>query len=415
MAETTRWKVYGFLVTMVLLAGGAYLIVPRFTGSAEADNGEQGETAGEGEKAVPVQVRPAVRGDIAFVVSATSNLRAPRQVEVGPRISGVVIEVAVEEGDYVPKGGLLFRLDSSDARIRLETAREQLAQAELQLERTRILQDKADVQLGNTREEYERYRRLYEENLVSEREVAQVRYRLDELEHDLKAAASESRQLEHRVEELKGEIEAAELEISRTNVRAPFAGYVTERLVDAGQSVSALAPAIRLAELVPLEAEVYLAEKDAARVTPGQPATIISGVDASVQARGRVQRVSPVVDEASGTVKVTVLVDSDVEPHGLFKPGAFVRVEIETDQHHDTVLVPKRALREEDGSSFVFVVRSDTARKVPVSTGYTAKDQVELLSGVAPGDQVVVAGQGALKDGSKVRVVESRPNPESVE
>jgi membrane fusion protein (multidrug efflux system) len=114
-----------------------------------------------------------------------------------------------------------------------------------------------------------------------------------------------------------------------------------------------------------------------------------------------VERLSPIVDQASGTVKVTVA----VEPKAGFRPGSFVRVEIRTDTKSDAIVIPKRALIEEDGQNYVFIARNDTARRAKVELGYQREGLVEIRAGVDPGQSVVVAGQGALKEGGKIKVL----------
>ncbi|MEJ2079744.1 MAG: efflux RND transporter periplasmic adaptor subunit, partial [Acidobacteriota bacterium] len=159
-----------------------------------------------------------------------------------------------------------------------------------------------------------------------------------------------------------------------------------------------------LADFSPLQADVFLSEKDASLIKAGQPSTVFSGVETDAGLHGKVARISPVVDQSTGTVKVTVeLVHGD----SLFKPGAFVRVEIQTDTREGSVLIPKRAIVEEDGESFVFVAHENEVTRVRVQLGYQNGGSIEILNGVAAGDSVVVAGQGGLKEGSKIRLVEA--------
>jgi membrane fusion protein (multidrug efflux system) len=104
-----------------------------------------------------------------------------------------------------------------------------------------------------------------------------------------------------------------------------------------------------------------------------------------------------------GTVKVTVELEPGV---GEFRPGAFVRVDIETDTRQNTVLIPKRAIVEEDGESFIFTAEGDTAHRRKVGLGYQNENEVEVREGLTAGEAIVVAGQGNLKEGSKIRAVE---------
>ena len=129
--------------------------------------------------------------------------------------------------------------------------------------------------------------------------------------------------------------------------------------------------------------------------------TVRLGSDDTATVPGRVERISPIVDQASGTVKVTVA----IEPKPGFRPGAFVRVDIRTDTKSDAIVIPKRALIEEDGQNYVYVAQNDTAKRMKVELGYQREGMVEIRNGVSPGQSVVVAGQGALKEGGKIKVL----------
>ncbi|UCF36952.1 MAG: efflux RND transporter periplasmic adaptor subunit [Acidobacteriota bacterium] len=402
---SVRKKTYGFLALVVVFALTGYLALPYLSsgGAVSSADTEKEEAKKKEESSIPVEIAIARKGAISSSVGSTANLRPVRDVIVAAQTEGRVEEVMVEEGDWVAKGQLLARLDDSQYQIRLQTAKQKLAQAKLQLEKARILQDKSDVQVVNTREELDRYQSLYSERLVSEREVAQIRYRMDELLHDLRVSGSESRELSHRVEELEAEIEQAELEIDRTRIEAPFAGFITDRTVERGQTIRNMDGLFKLGDFSPLIADVFLSEREASEIAPGQLATLSSGV-AEESIVGQVARISPVVDQSTGTVKVTVEV---TQPGRLFKPGAFVRVEIQTDTRQDSVLVPKRAVVEEDGEKYLFVTNETSAHKIKVNLGYENGSDIEVLEGVAPGDAVVVAGQGALKEGTSIKLVES--------
>jgi len=239
---------------------------------------------------------------------------------------------------------------------------------------------------------------------VREKEVALYQYKLDELQHDEKGSSEETRELTHRVAELEAEIAQANLEISRTRIKAPFSGYLTLRTVNVGQRVRAMDPLFNLGSFSPLYADVFLSERESHQVRRGQLTMIRLGMEGTDVAAGFVLRTSPVVDQATGTVKVTIEVKS---ARASFRPGAFVRVDIKTDTHVQAVLIPKRAVIEEDGQNFVYTAHGDTARRARVNLGFQYEGQVEIQQGLAPGQKIVVAGQGALKEGSKIKVIKS--------
>ena len=397
-----RVKVYGSLLLAIGLSGGGYFFKQLFAGSGPTNSQAEKDSDKENE-ASPVEVTPAKRDSISSFLSSTTNLRALRLVDVAARSDGVIQSVLVEEGDFVKKGQVLCRLDDTDVKIRLQLARQKLAQAELQGETAGHREAQAVAQIENSRRELERIEKAYREDLVSEQGYTQAKYQHEELEHEAQISASETRAAAHRVKELDGEMQQAEIELQRTRIRAPFSGRITERTVEVGRTIRNLDSLFKLGAFSPLQADVFLSEGEAHNVRSGLKAMVRLGVDEAVQVEGRVARVSPVVDQSSGTVKVTVELNPSSDG---FKPGAFVRVDIRTDTRSDAVLVPKRAVLDEDGEKYVFVAGTDTAKRTSVRIGFESDGWVEIREGVAAGEKVVVAGQGALKDGSKIRIVE---------
>jgi membrane fusion protein (multidrug efflux system) len=404
---SVRKKVYGSLAILALLGTGLYLYKTRptlFSSIAQAKSASaKPEDKEKGKDATPVELAMAARSPISAWVSSTANVRALRDVAVATQIEGIVSKVQAEEGDFASEGQTLATIDDTQFRIKLKLAEEKLAQARIQIEKARIRREKTVAQIGHTKIEFERYQKAQNEGLVSEKEAAAYKYKLDELMHDEKVAASEIVELQHRVEELQAEIAQCKLDISRAQIRAPYAGYVTQRMVNLGQRVRAMDALFNIGTFSPLYADVFLSERDTQAVKPGQTATIRLGSDDNLTIQGTVERISPIVDQSTGTVKVTIA----FRPTPGFRPGAFVRVAIRTDTRNDAILIPRRALIEEDGQSFVYVANADSARRKKVELGYQSEGMVEIRNGLAPGEKVVVAGQGALKEGGKIRVTHS--------
>ena len=400
---------YGLLAAVAMLVVGWHLVNAYYFGDDTARATSTHPTTNENpvsEEAIPVEIVEAKEGPISSHLTSTANLRALRDVVLVTQSDGVVKRVLAEEGDFVEKGQILCLLDNSELLIKLKLTEQKLAQARLQLEKAKIRGQKAKVQIENTKAELQRKEAAFAEKLVSEEEVATLRYRIDELEHDERVAASEVRESTHRVEELEAEIEQVKLEISRTRIMAPFSGYITQRTVQLGQTVRRgnLDSLFRLGAFSPLYADVHLSELDVHRVRPGQTSTVTLDSEGSGSVRGRVVRVSPVIDDSTGTIKVTV----ELTPSkNAFRPGSFVRVDIETDSRLDAVLIPKRAVLEEDGENFVFVAQGATAHRRKVELGYETDRKIEVRDGVSVGDRVVVAGQGNLKEGATIQEVKS--------
>ncbi len=392
---------YAFALAVVMLASAGYLAKPWLAGRADAAVGD--EAGSVAEDAVPVSVELAARGPISNSLSSTANLRARREVEIATQAAGLVTEVRAEEGDFVQTGHVLCSLDDRDLRIDLELAQQRLAQTRIQLEAASIRREQAEAKLRNRRAEVRRNEEALSQGLLAESEVAVQRHEIEDIEHDLRIVDSTVRENRFKQDELEAQIRKVRLQISQTSITAPFAGRITERKVELGQSLRVSDKVFKIAAFSPLYAEVYLAERDSREAQAGQLARIRLGPLDSEVALGRVERVSPVVDEQTGTVKVTVRFDP---PNRGFRPGAFVRVDIQTNTDSDAVLIPKQAVIEEDAQLYVVVIGEDgTARRIAVDLGYQNETDVQVRSGVREGETVVVAGQGRLKDGDRTRVV----------
>jgi RND family efflux transporter MFP subunit len=197
------------------------------------------------------------------------------------------------------------------------------------------------------------------------------------------------------------ELGQARYDLAETRVVAPFAGRVTARMIQLGETLTAGRECFRLEDFRPILARVYFPERDAANVRPGQPAWVeMDSRPGPLPAR--VTLVNPVVDKSNGTFKVTLELPN---PRGDLRPGAFARVKLKTGEFDDATLVPRRALMLEDGENYVFVARGDSVVRTRVQVGATEGDRAQVMAGLDPGQRIVTVGQGGLKTGSKIKVV----------
>lgn len=400
---TIRGKTYASLLAVVLLATVGYAAKGWLSNGDSNESGDAGREGRAGDNAVPVSTEIAVLGPISHLLGSTANLRARREVAVAAQAAGIVTAVKAEEGDFVKAGQVLCALDDRDLQIDLELAKQRLAQTKIQIEAAVIRAEQTRTRLRNKRSELERNEEALKQGLLAESEVAVQRHDIDDLEHEIRAVESTVRENRHRQDQLESEIRKVELQISQTEITAPFAGRITERTVELGQSIRSAEQLYKLGAFSPLYADVYLPEDDSRSARSGQKVALRLGSADGESAQGTVERVSPVVDEQTGTVKVTVRFNP---PNTAFRPGAFVRVEIETHTLDDAILIPKQSVIEEDGQTYVVLVEdNNTARRTAVELGYQDETAIQVTSGVDAGATVVIAGQGKLKDGDKTRVV----------
>jgi len=366
----------------VLLLGIASVVVLRSAAASPAEQADATapeatpEAAQEAKKPdgpppVPVSVEKATVGAVSSYITATANLVPENDVKVLAEAEGRVTELRVEEGDRVAKGQLLAALDRRDAEIAYE---------------------KAKLNEANARQAYERALQLTKEDLVTDQ--------------DFDRTETEFRLAEQGLAEAKWRLD-------KTEIRAPIAGRVTQRAITVGQHVAPGAELFQVTSFEPLIAKLYLPEQDVLGLREGREVSITLKADERVTFSGRIRQISPVVDPATGTVKVTV---EAVRPPAQVRPGGFVTVEIVRATHDGAVLVPRQAVIRESQTAHLFVVNDGKAERRDLVLGLSENGHDEVLSGVAAGESVVVAGQGNLKSGAAVQVVapESQPLPDVV-
>ena len=366
------------LLSLAVVLGGCDVvnnILGRSGGQTAAAAGGFGGGAGGGgfggqTAAVPVVTADVVRETVSNFLVATTTLSAERSLDVLARASGEVVEVLVEEGDAVRGGQLLAQLDPSDARLALA---------------------EAQAHYDNIQREYARTVELAKHGGVTDQELENQRYQIE-----LRTIA----------------LERSRQQLADTEVRSPITGIVGERSVNRGATISANTRLFHVLDLDPLLAVIHIPAAGRQSLRAGQGVQIQAA--GGVQASGVIDRISPVVEAESGTVKVTVELDGAGTDAGALVPGSFVTVLVPTETRPNAVVVPKRAILLERDQSIVYRVQEGVAVRTPVAVGLSAQDLVEITSGLSVGDVVVTIGNESLRDGAPVRAA-GEPLPEGAE
>ena len=370
-AKRGRLRFLSTLVGLVLIVGGALVVMNLTADRASGAAGDSPEQAVEEEKdkktaPVPVEVEAIANGEISSYISASANLVAEFEVKVLAEVEGRVASLQVEEGQVVRKGQQLATLVRDDQQILLR---------------------KAELRASNARADFERAEDLIAKELISREEH-------DRLTIDYEIA--------------RQELEEARAGLAKTVLRAPFDGRVTDRMVQVGQNVRPADELLQVTDFDPLIARIYLPERDVLGLAPGRLVRIALNADETIRFDGRIRQISEIVDTATGTVKVTV--EAERPPQGV-RPGSFVSVHIVRETHPEAILVPREAVLRELQTAHVFVAGEETAEKREVVLGLEEGLMVEAISGLEAGDRVIVAGQGGLKEGSPIKIL-GEPEPE---
>jgi len=322
-----------------------------------------------------VRTAPVTRGSIEQRVTAPGSLAAQRESHIGAEVRGRIEEVFVTEGDRVEAGAPLFRIDPEPYQVALRQAK-----AGVDLARAERRQIEADLR---------RARALLKKQVVAQQGI-------DRLETTLAVSRARQRQAEQAVE-------LAELNHERTLVRAPYAGDVAERLADEGTTalVQPQTIVVVLQETVELEGRATIPESHLGVIRLGDRALIlVEGLPEPIEST--ISAVGDSVDPATRTYEVKMRVPN---PDHRLKAGIFAQVEILPAPKEGVLLVPREALRTEQGRTRVLTVRDGRAVAVPVQLGLVARDAVEVRAGLADGQRVIV-GEAAQTVAPGMRVQE---------
>jgi RND family efflux transporter MFP subunit len=315
------------------------------------------------------------------------NLRAVDAVEVRARVRGYLIEQHFEDGKLVKKGDLLFRIDPSTYQVALADAKGQLARARASAERAR--------------REFARAEQLVRDDVASVAVLDARRADRDAAEAEIASGAARVR--------------AAELNLSYTTLHAPLSGRIGRALVDVGNLVGESGQDTVLAQIVqvdPIDVDFAPTERDRLGVlrdiakgrfpaqNEGVPVNLVLGDGTPYPFSGSIDFVDPTIEPTRGTVAVRARVPN---PEGRLKPGEFVHVIVIRPDVSDALLVPQRAVQDQQGGSYVLVVKGDgTVESRTVTLGVSHDGMQQITEGVDAGERVVVDGVQKARPGQKV-------------
>jgi len=329
---------------------------------------QQGDQVEEGEDeeetpAIPVETTTPIRGDIDATYTGTAPIEAFSEATVIAKVEGEVRQILVEEGDTVVKNQVLARLDGD--RLRLEM-------------------NESQARLRKMQRDFERNQELTETGLISEGDFEKIKF-------DLEA--------------LQAAYNLANLELDYTQIRAPIDGVVSERFIKIGNTIKAGDPIFHVTSLSPLVAYLHVPEREYRQIAAGQPAGIRIDALGGDPILAYVTRVSPIVDPATGTFKITIEIGNE---HKRIKPGMFGRMAITYDRHENALQIPRSAIIESATATSVLVEEEGIAIRKAVQTGYSFNGMIEITSGLDDGENVITVGQVGLKNDSRVNVI-NRP------
>ncbi|MCA9754746.1 MAG: efflux RND transporter periplasmic adaptor subunit [Candidatus Eisenbacteria bacterium] len=343
---------------------------------AEAGDGNAGQSTETNAGTVPEELRAreleplavtaivAKRAPFVLSVYGTGRAEATRRADLSASVGGRVDRVRVIPGADVSRGELLVALDPVPYEITLREADAQRVRADVDYER-----------------------QLFQDETADEEKRTRVAHLTGRTEAELR-------------------VERAQRDLDATKLRAPFSGVVSRVSVQTGERIGAEQAVVSLVSLDRIRIPVEVLESDVPPLRVGGSANVRFAALPGESFVGEIEALGPEIDPETGTGRAYVELDN---PDHRIRPGMYAEVLLEAGSYPDRISVPREALLERDRKLLVFRAKAGRAEWTYVETGLETDDRVELLSGVAPGDSVLVEGHLTLAHGAPIKA-KTRPD-----
>ena len=363
-----KWQIIGLVIIILMIAVIAYKIYSNIaTGKARAARALAGRT-------LTVEAATVGRRDLAPVFTFSANLEAVWSTEVSTKADGRIDKLFVEEGDRVTAGTVLARLDMNELAAQVMQAEGQVLQAQATLEQNEL--------------NYQRMDALYKQNAVSAHTLDSAR-----TQRDLALGGARAAQ---------GNLILLKTRLDNANILSPLNGVVIRRHVQAGAFSKAGAAIFTVADVSTLLAKAVVGEAQITELTLGKSVNVKVDALKGQEFKGSITRLSPAASVPTRTFTAEVSIPN---PGERIKVGMFANVDIVGQERKNVLTVPEGALvmREDQKTVYVVAEGNRVVQKV-LKLGEAAGGYVEVLSGVAEGERIIVAGQHKLKDGASIRL-----------
>lgn len=426
LREKSRWPIVAVLVAAIVVL--AFLLWP-----------SKKETAKDEEEAVVVSVRvvKAERETIAAEVTALGTIFSRREATVSSKIAGQIKQMALLKSKAVREGDIIAVLEARDVQAQRAEAAAAAEEARVNLRnltsgtipQTRAQDEKAmrDAQANvqNARSVYERRGTLFEQGGISKKDLDASQLALTTAENDLRLAEATARlhattmnandraAAEARLKQAEERLAALDSQLSYATIRAPFSGVVTEQFQFQGEFASPGGKLLTVGDVSEVIVKAPVADTVAAQLKLGDTAKVLPQDLPGEELVGAISLVSKSSDPQNRTVEIWVnLKNAD----GRLRANSAAKIVVSTQSASDVVVVPSAAVTLEaanaNAGTLMVVDESNIAHETKVTVGIRTRDKVEIKAGLKGGETIVVEGNYALPDGTKVEVSEDKPEDE---
>ncbi len=384
-----------------LLAGALFA-----AGCGPEDDGPQTGSSSWGSTAAVVDTEIVVAEPIEVTVRSVGTVRAIEEAELCVDVAGKVAKILFEEGSTVAESDLLLVVDEEKAQLSLNQARSRLQTLSVSVRRADAEVEQARAVLANAEATFKRKTTLFEKGAETRAVFLDVKAAFEAAQAAHAAAEAARAEIVAQQAEATDALALAEKTLRDHRLRAPFDGVLGERLLSVGDFVDVGEGVVTLSTTDPIHVEFTVPERYRGKVRPGQEVDVHVEALRDVAFRGEVVFIAPALDPSTRSVKVKALFENRV---GALKPGFFCHVRLIVDRAEEAAVLSEEAILPRENAFFVYVVKERKAVLTEVKKGERLEGRVQIVGGVAPGDEVITAGIQKVSDGVPVRPRRSEP------
>lgn len=337
-----------------------------------------------------VKVERVMIGDIADLIITTGTIFPEKESKVGPKLSGRVEKVYVEEGDTIREGEILVKIEQTEFLIA-----EKEAKASLKIANAQLKSDKLNYE--NLLKDRERLLNLYQEGIVPQQQFDQI---------DTKSSMGKVMIDLRKAQVLRAEqnLAMARQRLQDSTIVSPLSGLVVGKFVNEGEFITTMPPnpLVWIMNIDKVKIEVYIPEVHLPEVRIGDSVEIKVDAYPTELFHGKISTINPMIDPMNRTFKVKILISN--KDYRL-KSGMFARVKILPNIQQNAIVVPIRAVTEREKSQVAFVVENKRATMKVVQTGINDNTYIQILEGLQEGEIVIVEGHYGIEDGANVKII----------
>lgn len=339
------------------------------------------ETGAQAPPPAPVEVGKVLEEILQKPVSLVGAVEPTKRSVIASEIEGLVETLPGEEGKFVAKGDVIATFNTRSIEIDLKEAKANKSEAQ--------------ARYSLARKNLDRFEELEQKGVASIQQ--------------LQSAESEKSAWGARIAQFQAEIEGYDYDIEKSQIRAPYSGYVTEEFTEIGQWVQKGGPVVELIDIQFAEIKVDMPERYVTKIKEGQKVDVSLDALPELSYEGKITSVVPQADSESRTFPVKITIDNK---EGTMKSGMVARVSFPIGDPSTVKLVPKDAIVTQNNANFIYIVNKGAAQPLPVTTGMAYEDKIQVIGPVQTGQLVVVKGNERLMPNQPVKIL-NEENPEA--